>query len=120
MQVAKHAMEGPEWLLHPRQTAMNKLGAIVKVPAELATGRQYLTEKGNAPPIESRTEHLLKSITPIAISSASNTELPTGEKIKRAALGTVGLPMTEEQKAASREARKAEKERKKKLKEAEQ
>jgi hypothetical protein len=116
MQMAKHAMEGPEWLLHPRQTALNKLGAFTKLPFELATGKEYISADGVAPPIDSRTGHIIKSMAPIAISSTANSDLPVEEKIKRSTMGAVGMPiygMTDEQKAASREARKEAKKRKK-------
>jgi hypothetical protein len=114
-QFAKHAMEGPEWLLHPRQTALNKLGPAIALPIELATGKSYLAAESSAPPIESRTSQVLKRVSPISVSSATGSNLPTGEAIKRGALGAAGFPvygMTDEQKAAAREEKRAKKRKK--------
>jgi hypothetical protein len=49
------------------------------------------------------------------VSSATGSNLPTGEAIKRGALGAAGFPvygMTDEQKAAAREEKRAKKRKK--------
>ena len=83
-QVAKHAMEGPEWLIKPRQMALNKLGYAPSEAIAQLTGRDYLSAKGSAPPIGSRTGHLVKKLTPIAAQSISTDP-------KSAALSVIGM-----------------------------
>lgn len=108
-QVAKHAMEGPEWLLNPRQTALNKLGFIPKELATQGLGVEYLSTHGKAPPIESRTGHLIAGVAPI---SAQQFKVPGRDletAVRRSVLSAAGAPiygMTAEEKlAAKREAR---------------
>lgn len=107
-QVAKHAMEGAEWLHNPRRTALHKLGFAVKTPAELLFGKEYLSETGQAPPIQSRTAHILNEFAPIPLQQDGTPGRTTEEMVKRAALGVVGLPvynMTAEEKAAAKKER---------------
>lgn len=118
-QVAKHAMESMEWTFNPRQTALNKLGFPIKEPLELLTDKEYLSTRG-APPIDSRTEHVLRSVVPIPGQSLTQPGLDTREALWRAALSAVGLPiygLDEDQKAALKEERRAAREERKRKKE---
>jgi len=115
-QVAKHAMEGMEWMTNPRKTALNKLGFAVKTPAELLLGKEYLTPDGRAPAIESRTAHVAKEVLPIPLQQGATPGRTIQETVKRAALGMVGLPvygMTKEEKAAAKAERAAKPKKKK-------
>lgn len=108
-QLAKHAMEGPEMILHPRQTIMNKLGFLIKLPIEIWTGREYLSDSGRARPIESNVKHALKTFSPIAITSATSSNIPPEEAVKRAIIGAAGFPiyrMSKDERAAAKEAEK--------------
>ena len=120
MQMAKHAMEGPEWLLNPRKTALNKLGFLVSEPANILLGSEYLTPERKIPMTESPTAHALKRAAPIAISSAISPDLDPSVAAARAVSGAMGFPIygeTAEQKERRLERQKEER-RKKKEKEA--
>jgi hypothetical protein len=101
-QIAKHAMEGPEWLMRPRQTALGKLGTPVKLPLELATGKEYLQADGNAPAITSRTQHVLGALAPIWAESGADPVRTPNDSISRAVASFMGAPFhgrTKEEKA---------------------
>ncbi len=49
MQWSKALMEPAEWLLHPGQEALNKLGPIPKSGAEVALNQKYLSTSGHSP-----------------------------------------------------------------------
>ena len=51
MQLSKHFVEPYEWALHTIQTALNKLGGLIKIPAGIAINKQYLSTHGAAPDI---------------------------------------------------------------------
>lgn len=117
-QVAKHATEGPEWLVDPRKTALNKLGFPVKEPLALLMGKEWLAPNGKAPPMQSRTGHVLTSLMPIGLSGfrGGPPSRPMSEYLKRAALSAVGMPvygMTNEELAENKEAKKKQRKEKK-------
>lgn len=51
MQLSKHFVEPFEWLLHPTKTALNKMGAVVKLPMSYLQNVEYMSAYGAAPPI---------------------------------------------------------------------
>lgn len=83
MQLAKHSMEGPHWLLHPIKTATNKLGYIPKSAVALAS--PYVNTPMDALKV------LGEPFVPFQISAAYNA--PTGEKLKRGAFSFMGFPI---------------------------
>ena len=95
-QIAKHAMEGPEWLIKPRQMALNKLGYVPSEAATQLLGKEYLSAKGSAPPIGSRAAHLVKKITPISAQSM-------GTDPKAAALSVIGMQIRPPKKGKKKE-----------------
>lgn len=105
-QIAKHAMEGPEWLLNPRQTALNKLGVAIKEPLTQLLGVEYLSAEGKAPPMKSRMGHLAGAVLPLSVQTGAAPGRSLGETTKRAALSTLGMPVYRMSKA-EREAAKA-------------
>jgi hypothetical protein len=107
-QIAKHAMEGPEWLLNPRQTALNKLGVPVKEILDQLTGQEYLSATGQAPPMGSRMGHLAQSVLPLSVQTGAAPNRSLGETAKRTVLSTLGMPVYRMTKA-EREAAKAKK-----------
>lgn len=92
-QIAKHAMEGPEWLLNPRQTALNKLGVAIKEPLTQLLGVEYLSAEGKAPPMKSRMGHLAGAVLPLSVQTGAAPGRSLGETTKRAALSTLGMPV---------------------------
>lgn len=107
-QVAKHATEGMEWLINPRQTALNKLNIPLSEVFEQLTGREYLSAKGNAPPIESRLGHLAGAFAPIPVQQGSVEGRSAGDAATGAALSSLGFPrygMTRQEKDAARRER---------------
>ncbi|CAB4120884.1 hypothetical protein UFOVP2_46 [uncultured Caudovirales phage] len=118
-QIMKHAMEGPEWLLHPRQTALNKLGAIPALAGEIATSKEYLSPHW-APPLGSVTEHVIKKMAPISLSGSGAPGRDIEERAKRAALGAAGFPVYgagPEEKERAKEIRRDMEQKKKRKKE---
>lgn len=46
MQLSKHFVEPYEWALHGMQTALNKAGGVIKIPAGAVLNQQYLSTYG--------------------------------------------------------------------------
>ena len=113
-QVAKHAMEGAEWAINPRQTMLNKFGYVPKEMATQLQGVEYLSTKGNAPKMDSRLGHALKGILPMSAQQTGVEGRGPLTGLKNAVMSSLGAPtygMTAEEKVASKEA-KAKKKRK--------
>lgn len=98
MQLSKHFMEVPHWFLHPNQTMANKLGYVPSETYKQLSNKDYLSASGKAPDIvpkgtgliketELRTLHMLRGMTPITLTTASEKGLTS------AALGAAGLPI---------------------------
>jgi hypothetical protein len=83
MQLAKHSMEGPHWLLHPIKTATNKLGYLPKTAVTLAS--PYVNTPMDALKV------IGEPFVPFQISAAYNA--PSGEKLKRGAFSFMGFPI---------------------------
>jgi hypothetical protein len=106
MQAMKHAMEPYHWIADPDKTFSNKMGFIPKALIVGIGGIEYASF--NAPKLVDRSatgrlKAVAKTIEPFQIQAASDA--PEGEGFKRAALGTMGLPVygsTAEQKKMSR------------------
>lgn len=110
-QIAKHAMEGPEWLLNPRQTALNKLGRPIAEVMDQLLGVEYMSASGKSPPMqESRAGHLAKAILPLSVQTGASPTRSLGETAKRSVLSTLGMPVYRMTKA-EKEAAKRSKER---------
>lgn len=109
-QIAKHAMEGPEWLLNPRQTALNKVGVLPKEVVEQLTGQEYLTTSGRGMPMKNRWAHAAGSMTPLSFQTGSVPGRTPEEAAKRAALSSLGMPVYRMSKA-EKEAAKRQRER---------
>ena len=92
-QIAKHAMEGAEWLENPWKTAASKLGYVPKELIAQAEGKMYLAPGGKAPAMESRTGHVLQGALPISVQQFGVEGRSLGESTKRAALGAAGFPV---------------------------
>ena len=92
-QIAKHAMEGAEWLEDPWKTASAKLGYIPKELIAQAEGKMYLAPGGKAPAMESRVGHVLQGALPISVQQFGVEGRSLGESTKRAALGAAGFPI---------------------------
>jgi len=114
-QIAKHAMEGPEWLLHPRQTALNKLGMIPSEVIDQLAGVEYMSAEGRSIPMQgSRIGHLASNLGPMSFNSGAPGRTPE-ETAKRAALSALGTPvyrMTPAEKEAAKKERAKDKKRK--------
>lgn len=111
-QIAKHAMEGYEWIIRPRQTALNKLGPVPSEIAEQLMKKEYLSSYVNAPPIKSPMGHLAKKFLPIPISQGGVEGRSTASSAKRAVQSMLGVPMygmTKEERVATKEKRKRDK-----------
>ena len=109
-QVAKHAMEGAEVLMNPRQAALDKMGFIPKQLLEQLSGREYLRAEGEAPKIKSRTGHLLNSLAPIPMQEGLSSDRAGSDKVKRWIGSTMGLPtygITTKERAQLKEKRSA-------------
>lgn len=94
MQLAKHSMEAAEWLRDPQKTLGNKLGFWPKALVTMTTGKAYPSP--SAPMIKDntfigRTIHSAKAALPFQVGSAMTA--PPGEKIKRAAMSMLGVPI---------------------------
>jgi hypothetical protein len=130
IQLAKHSMEAAEWILHPAKTLGNKMGFIPKAVFVDVTGVAYPSP--DAPKLKDksilgRAKAIAMLAMPFQVSAAANA--PTGERIKRAVMSTIGTPVYGkprkefqdlETRMANREKRRAarEKTREKKWKEA--
>lgn len=102
-QVAKHAMEGPEWLMKPRQMALNKLGYVPSEAIAQLTGKEYLSASGHAPPMKSRIGHLVNKITPISVQGSGDESQDVGDSIKKAALNVIGMQIRPPKKAKKKD-----------------
>lgn len=94
MQAMKHAMEPYHWISDPDKTLSNKLGFIPKAAIIGIGGLEYASP--NAPKLVdrsalSRLGAAAKSIAPFQVQAAMDA--PKGEGVKRALLGTAGLPI---------------------------
>ena len=106
MQAMKHAMEPYHWIMDPDKTLSNKLGFIPKAAIVGVGGLEYASPQ--APKLVDRSAAgRLKAVgvmvEPFQIQAADTA--PKGEGFKRAALGTMGLPVygsTPEQKKIAR------------------
>lgn len=93
-QIAKHAMEGPEWLINPRQTALNKMGRIPSEIMNQAMGTEYLRADGKSPPMEgSRGAHLARTLAPMSVSGSGAPSRDLGETAERTVLSAAGMPV---------------------------
>lgn len=118
MQAMKHAMEPYHWLMDPDKTFANKLGFVPKAAVVLMAGTEYASP--NAPKIMpreytgnttidnalGRVRTVAGSALPFQIQAAAAA--PEGEGVKRALLGTMGLPVygsTPEQRKLTRQER---------------
>ena len=118
MQAMKHAMEPYHWLMDPDKTFANKLGFVPKAAVVLMAGTEYASP--NAPKIMpreytgnttidnalGRVRTVVGSALPFQIQAAAAA--PEGEGVKRALLGTMGLPVygsTPEQRKLTRQER---------------
>ena len=118
MQAMKHAMEPYHWLMDPDKTFANKLGFVPKTAVVLMAGTEYASP--NAPKIMpreytgnttidnalGRVRTVAGSVLPFQIQAAAAA--PKGEGVKRAVLGTMGLPVygsTPEQRKLTRQER---------------
>ena len=94
MQAMKHAMEPYHWISDPDKTLSNKLGFIPKAAIIGIGGLEYASP--NAPKLVdrsalSRLGAAAKSIAPFQVQAAMDA--PKGEGVKRALLGTAGVPI---------------------------
>ena len=85
-QMAKHAMEGMEWLRNPTGTARDKLGPVLGESLNQLLGTEYL----GGPKMKSRVGHVIQTLSPISISTATEADTP-GEIVKRTLESTVGI-----------------------------
>ena len=110
MQAMKHAMEPMHWLADPDKTLSNKLGFIPKAVIVGVGGLEYASPRAQKladPSAINRLKAIGGMITPFQIQAA--TDSPPGEGLKRAALGTMGLPVYGST-AAEKKAKRAERE----------
>lgn len=110
MQFSKHMMEPVHWATKPMQQALNKLGFIPSEMIEQATGKNYLSASGHAPPMDTsvagRLRHLGKRFLPIAAGQLEASP-------EAAVAGALGFPiygMTPEQRAEAVQKRKIKRE----------
>lgn len=94
MQAAKHSMEAAHWLTNPDKTLGNKLGFFPKAMFVTTTGVAYPSP--TAPKLKdtsavSRLKAVGLLAAPFQVSSA--IQAPEGEKLKRAGLSMLGLPI---------------------------
>ena len=83
MQLAKHSMEGPHWVLHPIKTGVNKLGYIPKTAVTLAS--PYVNTPMDALKV------IGEPFVPFQISAAAKA--PSGERLKRGISSFMGFPI---------------------------
>ena len=94
MQAMKHAMEPYHWVAAPDKTLANKLGFIPKAAVIGIGGLEYASP--NAPKlVDMSTTGRLKAIGQSALPFQVQAGIgaPEGEGVKRAVLGTAGLPV---------------------------
>ena len=94
MQAMKHAMEPYHWISDPDKTLSNKLGFIPKAAIIGIGGLEYASP--NAPKLVDRSGvgrlgAVIKTMAPFQAQAAMDA--PKGEGVKRALLGTAGLPI---------------------------
>jgi hypothetical protein len=94
IQPAKHSMEAAEWLRDPNKTLGNKLGFWPKALVTMTTGMAYPSP--TAPKVKDNTTlgrlvHVGESALPFQVGSAISA--PPGEKLKRAGMSTLGIPI---------------------------
>ena len=115
MQAMKHAMEPYHWITDPDKTLSNKLGFIPKAAIIGVAGTEYASPQApkivpsNVTGISSvdsalgRAKAIGSMALPFQVQAAATA--PPGEGVKRAVLGTMGLPVyggTAEQKKTAR------------------
>ncbi len=87
MQLVKHAMEYPEWVLHPVKTFSNKMGFMPRMGMAVASGQQY--PKGPSLP-GSNINYIASQLGPFTAKSfQEDTDGYSG--IRRAILGVLGV-----------------------------
>lgn len=94
IQPAKHSMEAAEWLRDPNKTLGNKLGFWPKALVTMTTGMAYPSP--TAPKVKDNTTlgrlaHVGESALPFQVGSAISA--PEGEKLKRAGMSALGIPI---------------------------
>jgi len=91
MQLAKHSMEAIHWVKDPLKTLTNKLGFIPRAVIVATTG----TVPGLGPLKDKTALGKAKAVGQMAVPFQVQSAItaPTGEGAKRAALGTLGLPV---------------------------
>ena len=78
MQFSKHMMEFPEWMMKPKQMALNKLGILPSEVLEQTMNKDYLSAYGSAPPISNPIIHALKRFMPIPGQQALEGSVESG------------------------------------------
>jgi hypothetical protein len=94
MQLAKHSMEPVHWVSDPLKTLSNKLGFIPRAVGIALTGLEYIGPGAKKLVDDSaygRAKQIVKGAMPFQVQALANA--PEGEGIKRAAMGTLGLPV---------------------------
>ena len=93
MQWSKHMMEPVHWLQKPMQQAANKLGFMPKEVINQLTGKQYISAKGNAPPMDTsvtgRLSHIGKAMLPISAQQGLGSNASAGGTLS----STLGVPI---------------------------
>jgi len=124
MQAMKHAMEPYHWLADPSKTLSNKLGFVPKAAVIGLTGSEYASPSAPKlvdPSLANRAIAIGKQALPFQASAAMSA--PEGEGVKRALLGTIGLPVygktVEQRKIARKERYEAVREQREKFRERE-
>ena len=124
MQAMKHAMEPYHWLADPSKTLSNKLGFVPKAAVIGLTGSEYASPSAPKlvdPSLTNRAIAIGKQALPFQASAAMSA--PEGEGVKRALLGTIGLPVygktVEQRKVARKERFEAVREQREKFRERE-
>jgi Transglycosylase SLT domain len=104
MQFSKHMMEPVHWMTKPLQQTVNKLGILPREFITQATGKEYISTTGKAPPMDTsvsgRLRHLAKGAMPIATSGEGSIET-----MLSSALGFPIYGKTDEQRADAKAAR---------------
>jgi hypothetical protein len=109
MQAMKHAMEPYHWIADPVKTLSNKLGFIPKSTIIALAGTEYASPNAPKlldPSVYGKGKAILQGMAPFQVSAAISA--PKGEGVKRAVLGTIGLPLygaTSEQRKLARQER---------------
>lgn len=118
MQAGKHTFETVHAVMEPAKFAYNKLGYSPKMIMDFFSGKEGYGEK--APKYDSFGKHAAETALPFTASAARQKGITGAERVKRAGLSAIGLPvygMSAEQKAQAKEERAAEKERRRRRKE---